>query len=199
MALPVTQVTTNSKTGKLFVVTGPSGVGKGTLCAYLASHLAEVLRLSISTTSRPMRIGEHEGVDYFFTTRQEFEAMSQTDQLLEWAEYNGNYYGTPRAFVQGQIDNGKGVLLEIDAQGALQVKERFPMACLIFIEPPSMDALETRLMMRGTNTDEEIAQRLQIARNELALKHHFDYVVMNDNLEICKSRVIEIIKLWLKA
>jgi guanylate kinase len=181
--------------GRIFVISGPSGVGKGTLCEWLLKQIP-CLRLSISATSRQKRPHEEEGVHYFFKSRSEFEALIAHDAaepeptrhyLLEWAEYNGNYYGTPRQAVEEALQAGHDVLLEIDVQGALQVKEKLPQACLIFIAPPSEAELERRLRGRGTNGEEDIQNRLAIARKELALHKHFDHVIVNDTLEACQN------------
>lgn len=183
--------------GNIYIITGPSGVGKGTLCAVLLQdHPA--LCLSISATSRGMRPSERDGVNYHFKTRPEFEAMIAHDNqepdprrhhLLEWAEYNGNFYGTPRAAVEAALASGKHVLLEIETQGALLVKSKFPEACLIFIAPPSMEELERRLRGRGTETDDDVQNRLRIARQEMALQPEFNHVVVNDGIQDCLAQL----------
>jgi len=184
-------------TGNIYIITGPSGVGKGTLCALLLQE-HPALCLSISTTSRGMRPGERDGVNYHFKTRIEFEAMIEHDRgeqdpqrhhLLEWAEYNGNFYGTPRAAVENALAGGKHVLLEIETQGALLVKSKFPAACLIFIAPPSMEELERRLRGRGTEADAEVENRLRIARHEMTLQPEFDHVLVNADLRRCVAEV----------
>ncbi len=180
-------------TGNIFVITGPSGVGKGTLCAALLRDNPGLV-LSISATSRDRRENEYDGVNYYFKTRAEFEAMIAHDQgmadprlhhLLEWAQYNGHYYGTPRSGVEIALSGGKSVLLEIEVQGALMVKEKFPQACLIFIAPPSLEELERRLRGRGTETEEHILSRLEISRREMDLRHRFDYVLANCEVDAC--------------
>ncbi len=176
-------------TGKIYVITGPSGVGKGTLCQRLLESDPN-LRISISATSRGMRPGEIDGVNYFFKTRPEFEAMiAAGDQLLEWAEYNGNFYGTPRGYVLQQLDSGHSVLMEIETQGALMVKAQYPEARLIFIAPPSMEALESRLRGRGTESEDNIRNRLKISRHEMTLRDRFDHVLVNDDLEACFAQL----------
>jgi len=170
--------------GRIFVISGPSGVGKGTLCKkLLLDH--DNLVLSISATSRPQRPGEADERDYFFKTREEFEAMIQNGELLEWAEYNGNYYGTPRRAVEAVLSSGSHVLLEIEVQGALQVKKQFPEAVLVFIAPPSLGELEARLRGRGTDGDEVIRERLRISEWELAQQACFDCQIVNDELTTC--------------
>jgi guanylate kinase len=172
------------QTGNLFVITGPSGVGKGTLCKRLLEANPD-LHLSISTTSRSPRPHETDGVDYHFVDRETFEQYIAAGQFLEWAEYNGNYYGTRQEAVREALVQGRHVLLEIDTQGALAVKEQFPQACLIFIEPPSMEELRHRLHGRGVNSEEEIEARLAISLEELAKKPQFDQILINDQLESC--------------
>lgn len=178
--------------GLLLVLSGPSGVGKGTLCARLRA-LAPELVYSVSATTRKPREGEVNGVNYFFKTHEEFQAMIQADELLEWAEYVGNYYGTPRSFVQETIDQGKDIILEIDVQGAMQVKERFPEAILLFVLPPSLDELRHRITSRGTESEHVIRSRMEAAAEELKLMEHYDYAIVNDVLEVACQRVQSII------
>ena len=175
--------------GKIYVITGPSGVGKGTLCNLLLDSDPN-LSLSISATSRSMRDGETDSVNYFFKTREQFEDMiAAEDQLLEWAEYNGNYYGTPRSYVESKLAEGQSILLEIETQGALMVKDKYPEARLIFIAPPSFEELETRLRGRGTETDENIENRLTISRYEMTLQERFDHTFINEDLDTCLREI----------
>lgn len=178
--------------GLLLVLSGPSGVGKGTLCARLRS-LSPELVYSVSATTRKPREGEVDGVNYFFKTREQFEAMIEAGELLEWAEYVGNFYGTPKSFVQETIDQGKDIILEIDVQGAMQVKERFPEAIFIFVLPPSLEELQSRITNRGTETESSIRSRMAAAAEELKLMEHYDYAVVNDVLETACNRVQSII------
>lgn len=171
-----------SQEGKLVVITGPSGVGKGTIVKALLSKYSNIF-LSISATTRAPRKGEVDKKDYYFLSRLEFEQMINNHQLLEWAEYAGNYYGTPRQPVLEQINQGKIIILEIEVLGARLVKDSFPLATRIFILPPSLNILEQRLRGRGTDAEEVIVKRLAKAREELAVSHEFDYQVINDNLE----------------
>jgi guanylate kinase len=180
-------------TGKVFVITGPSGVGKGTLCKQILALVPE-LTPSISATSRSKRPDEREGVEYYFLERHQFEQMASQEEFLEWAEYNGNYYGTPKFHIEKNLASGRSVLLEIDTQGALMVEKLYPDAVLIFIQPPSMEELEARLRGRGTNTDDDILGRLAIAHRELALKNEFDYIVTNNNLETCLAELQSIFR-----
>jgi len=180
--------------GLLLVISGPSGAGKGTLCrALLKSDPA--LSLSISVTTRSPRPGEVDGTDYFFMEKDSFEKMIKDGQFLEWAFVYGNYYGTPFEFVQESLRLGKDILLEIDIQGALQVKEKFPEAVLIFIAPPSLSVLEARLVSRGADSKEEIRKRLSSTAGEMALARQYDYVVINDKV----ARAVKNIKAIITA
>ncbi|MCI3921526.1 guanylate kinase [Paenibacillus sp. TRM 82003] len=178
--------------GLLLVLSGPSGVGKGTLCNRLRV-LSPELVYSVSATTRKPREGEVDGVNYFFKTREQFQAMIEAGDLLEWAEYVGNYYGTPKSFVQDTIDQGKDIILEIDVQGAMKVKERFPEAIFIFVLPPSLEELQSRITNRGTETESSIRSRMAAAADELKLMEHYDYAVVNDVLETACNRVQSII------
>lgn len=174
--------------GLLFVLSGPSGVGKGTVCAALRNGNANVV-YSVSATSRAPRIGEEDGVNYFFKTRAEFEEMIAKDEFLEWALYVNNYYGTPRKFVTDTLEKGKDVILEIEVQGALQVKERYPHGIFIFLAPPDMEELHHRIRNRGTENDEVIANRMKKAKEELDLMANYDYVVVNDEVPSAVERI----------
>lgn len=168
--------------GRLFVVAGPSGAGKGTLIAELLKRYPRT-RLSVSATTREPRPGERDGVDYHFLGREEFLRRAGAGEFLEWAEVHGNLYGTPRGAVEEWLEKGQDVILEIDVQGARQVRERMPEAVTIFVEPPSMEALEERLRRRGTESEEELQRRLRNAVRESGEKEGFRYVVMNDDLQ----------------
>ena len=183
-----------AKKGILLVISGFSGAGKGTVVNRLREKYDEYA-LSISMTSRAPRPGDVEGVNYFFVTREKFEKTIAENGLLEYAEYCGNYYGTPRAFVEEQLNAGKNVILEIEIQGATNIKKAFPESLLIFITPPSATELERRLKGRGTETDDVIAKRLKRAFEESDGMDTYDYIVVNDDLEECVDEVHRIIDL----
>jgi guanylate kinase len=168
--------------GRLLVLTGPSGVGKGTLVKKLCQRHPD-LYFSVSVTTRDPRPGEEEGVNYYFRTEEEFCYLLESGGLLEWAKYANNYYGTPAAIVQEKRQQGSDVLLEIELAGARQVSQHCPEAIRIFLQPPSLTELENRLRARGHDSEASIQQRLEQARAEMDAIHEFDYVVINDHLE----------------
>ncbi|MFN8614335.1 MAG: guanylate kinase [Vampirovibrionales bacterium] len=174
--------------GQLLVLSGPSGVGKGTLCKRLLAAHPDWL-WSVSATSRAPRVGETDGVEYWFLSPQAFEDTVAQGGFLEWATYNGNQYGTLREPVERALNQQKTVLLEIDVQGALQVKQAMPQARLIFVAPPSLQVLQARLEQRGTNDVEDIQRRVAIAQTELEQTHAFDAVVINESLEACAQAI----------
>jgi guanylate kinase len=176
------------KSGLLIVVSGPSGVGKGTICAALRESVPQLV-YSVSVTTRKPRNGEQEGVNYFFKTVAEFEQMIQAKQLIEWAQYVDNYYGTPRQFVEETLATGQDIILEIDVQGALQVKQSFPDAVFIFFLPPTMDDLRKRIKYRGTESQVVLNQRLDAASKEYQFLDRYDYVVINDEVEQACERI----------
>ena len=176
------------KQGKLLVITGPSGVGKGTLVRALLNRNPEFY-LSISATTRKPRTGEIEGKDYYFVTPSEFEQKIENGQLLEWAEYAGNYYGTPRTPIERQIELGKTVILEIEVLGARQVKETFSDALLLFILPPSDQELERRLRGRGNEEELAIIRRLEKAKEEIAVSREFNHQIVNDDLNLALQEI----------
>lgn len=166
----------------VIVITGPSGVGKGTLIRELKAQIPE-LTYSISATTRSSRPGEQDGVDYHFLTQDQFAKKVAAKEFVEYAEYSGRSYGTLRSEIDRHLRAGAPVILEIELQGARQVRERLPEALLIFIAPPSFEALKTRLVGRGTDTPEQIAKRLETAKGELAAQDEFDVQVVNDRLD----------------
>lgn len=176
------------KKGILIVISGFSGAGKGTLVRELLRRYDEYA-LSVSMTTREPRPGEQEGVDYFFTDRAHFEETIARDGLVEYAQYCGNYYGTPRAYVEEQLSAGRNVILEIEMQGALKIKEKFPESLLLFVTPPSVAELERRLTGRGTEKPEVIDRRLARAAEESEGVEAYDYIVVNDRLEECAEEI----------
>jgi len=178
--------------GLLLILSGPAGVGKGTVCKALRVRMPDLV-YSVSATTRSPRPGEVEGVNYFFKSKEEFKQMIEQDALLEWAEYVGNYYGTPRQFVNEMLDKGRDVILEIEVQGALQVKKSFPQGTFLFLAPPDLNELENRIVGRGTETEEIIAKRMEVARAEIELMDHYDYVVVNDLIESACDHIQAII------
>ena len=179
--------------GLLVVIAGPSGVGKGTVWNRVIERIPDA-RFSISSTTRDPRPDEVDGVDYHFISRDEFRRLIETGALLEWAEYAGNLYGTPRSWAQQQIAGGTVGILDIEVQGALQVRKNVADALLVFLAPPSLDELERRLRGRGTEDDRAVHQRLQEARRELDQRTQFDVVVVNDDLDRCVDEVVAAIE-----
>ena len=174
--------------GTLFVITGPSGAGKGTVLKQVMQSLDQ-LYFSVSATTRAPREGEVDGVHYHFLTKERFEELIANDRFLEYARYAENYYGTPLDPVEEHLEQGHDVILEIELQGALQVKKRLPKAVLVFIAPPSFEELESRLRGRGTEAEEVILKRLTIARQECANMDEFRYIVVNDEVESAADRL----------
>ncbi|WP_019779842.1 guanylate kinase [Streptococcus sobrinus] len=183
-----------SERGLLIVFSGPSGVGKGTVRQEIFSTPDHKFEYSVSMTTRAQRPGEKDGVDYFFRTRQDFEELIRQGQMLEYAEYVSNYYGTPLTYVNETLDKGIDVFLEIEVQGALQVKKKVPDGVFIFLTPPDLDELKDRLVGRGTDSQEVIAQRIERAKEEIALMREYDYAVVNDQVPLAAERVKRIIE-----
>jgi guanylate kinase len=178
---------------KVFVITGPSGVGKGTLIRALLERLPE-LELATSATTRRARAGETQGVDYWFLSDEEFDRRVAEGDFVEWAEYSGRRYGTLRSELERRTDAGIPVVLEIEVQGARQVRETMPEAEQIFITPPSQEALRVRLVGRGTDPSEEVERRLRVAEEEMAAQDEFAHVVVNDRLEDAVDRLEQIVR-----
>ena len=181
-----------SDRGVLTVISGFSGAGKGTVVKQLLQEYD--YGLSISATTRSPREGEQDVREYFFKTKEEFEKMIREHQLIEYAQYVGNYYGTPKEYVVQQLEQGKDVILEIEMQGALRVREILPEVNLIFLTPPTVDELERRLVSRGTETAEVIRERMARAKEESAYMKEYDYVVINDDLDECVENVHQLIR-----
>jgi guanylate kinase len=178
--------------GLLIVVSGPSGAGKGTICKELVSKNKDIL-VSVSATTRPPREGEVDGVNYFFITRQRFEEMIENNGFIEYAKVYDNYYGTPRAYVEENLSNGRDVLLEIDIQGALQVKEKYPDGVFVFILPPSMEELKNRITRRGTESEKEILRRFEAAYKEINYVSRYNYFIINDKVDDAAQKLRSII------
>jgi len=180
--------------GLLIVLSGPSGVGKGTVRKALFELEGHDLVYSISMTTRPPREGEVDGEDYFFVPKEEFEQRIRSDQFLEYANFVGNYYGTPKDKVDEQLELGKEVVLEIEVEGANQVREKAPDGVFIFIAPPNKEALYRRLLRRGTENPDSIQQRMDKAEREFPMAHKYDYIVVNDEVTNAADRILAIIR-----
>ena len=178
--------------GILVVVSGFSGAGKGTVMKRLMEKY-DGYALSVSATTRKPRPGEEDGREYFFRTRDEFEKLIEEDALLEYAQYVENYYGTPRSYVEEQLQAGRNVILEIEIQGAMKIKEKIPEALLVFVTPPTVEELERRLTGRGTETAQVIADRLARAGEEAEGMRQYDYILVNDTVEECVDHLHQII------
>ena len=177
----------------LVVVSGPSGVGKSTIVDRVLGRFSDIVA-SVSVTTRRPRGGERDGFDYFFVTREEFERRRDAGDFLEWAEVHGNLYGTPAAFVENRLSEGTSVILEIDIQGGMSVRGRFPGAVLIFLVPPDLGTLRARLDGRATDDEAVIRRRLENAKRELSLLDGYDYIVVNDDVERCAEDCLSIIR-----
>lgn len=184
----------NGQKGILIIVSGFSGSGKGTIMKELIRRYEDQYALSVSATTRKPRAGETDGREYFFKTVGQFEKMIADQELIEYAKYVDNYYGTPKAYVEEQLAAGKDVILEIEIQGALKVKERFPDAVLLFVTPPSAEELRKRLTERGTESAEVIDSRMKRAQEESEYMDQYDYLIVNDHLDECVEEVHSVIQ-----
>lgn len=179
--------------GLLIILSGPSGVGKGTVRKAIFDSEDHDFEYSVSMTTRPKRAGEVEGVDYFFRTREEFEKLIAAGEMLEYAEYVNNYYGTPLSYVKETLKKGKDVFLEIEVQGAMKVKQRMPEGVFIFLTPPDLSELKSRIIGRGTDDLSVIEERMRVAREEIEMMKHYDYAVVNDEVDLAVERIKQII------
>lgn len=179
--------------GLLIVMSGPSGVGKGTVRKAIFESKEIDFQYSVSMTTRKKREGEIEGVDYYFRSKEEFEDMIKAGEMLEYAEYVGNYYGTPLSYVNQTLDEGKDVFLEIEVQGAQQVREKIPDGVYIFLIPPDIIELKSRILGRGTDADEVIEKRMKVAKEEIEMMALYDYAVVNDKVPLAVERIKNII------
>jgi guanylate kinase len=179
--------------GLLIIISGPSGAGKGTVCKELMSMQLPELELSVSATTRKPRPGEIEGISYFFKDKEEFVKMIDQNEFIEYAQVYDNYYGTPRSHVQNKLDSGKDVILEIDIQGAMQVKKNNPEGVFVFIMPPSFEELKHRIISRGTESQNDILKRLHEAYKEVCSSRNYDYIVINDDVHLAAEKVRSII------
>lgn len=182
-----------NKRGILMVLSGFSGAGKGTVVKRIMEKYSDAYALSISMTTRSPRTGEKDGEHYFFVSREQFEQTIAENGLIEHAQYCGNYYGTPKEYVEKQLAAGKNVILEIEIQGALIVKEKNPETLLMFVTPPSAKELKTRLVGRGTETMEQIEARMKRAIDEAPIMDKYDYIVINDEVENCVDKIHELV------
>ena len=183
--------------GILYIMSGPSGTGKGTICNEIIKR--RDINLSVSVTSRDKRVGEIAGVTYNYISVDEFRKLIEDEKMLEWAMYGENYYGTPKENIEKMLDEGKDVLLEIEVQGALQVKAKMPEAVMMFIVPPSMEVLKKRLIDRGRETEDEINTRIKTAQAEFAKSFQYNDIIVNDDLEECVNKVMSLMDGYTKS
>lgn len=181
------------KHGRLIVYSGPSGVGKGTLIEPFITGVESRFKMSVSATTRAPRPGEVDGVHYYFIDKPQFEQMIENNEMLEYACYNGNYYGTPRKYVVDMLRSGRDVVLEIEVQGARSIHQNFPDAVMVFVMPPSFEELIRRLENRGTETQASLQNRLNIAINEMTHARDYDFVIVNDDINRARSQLLEVV------
>jgi len=179
--------------GLLIVISAPSGTGKGTVLKQLKENYNNV-RFSVSATTRKPREGEIEGKSYFFKTEEEFKRLINDNQLIEWVEYCNNLYGTPRDYVESSLKEGYDIILEVDVEGAANIKKQYPECVSIFILPPSFDELEARIIGRGTESRDVIEKRLETAKKEVTYLYDYDYVVINDDIKLAAEKIMKIIE-----
>ncbi|MBM7623295.1 guanylate kinase [Sporohalobacter salinus] len=181
-----------SEKGKLIILSGPSAVGKGTVLTSLMADYQNI-SYSVSATTRPPRVNEEDGTDYFFVSEEEFKEMIEDDEFIEWAKVHGNYYGTPKKYVEDTLEAGQDVILEIDIQGAAQVKEKYQQGVFIFLAPPSLEELEVRIQKRGVDSKETMEIRMKNATEEMKRAKNYDYIVVNDEIDEAVEKVKSII------
>jgi guanylate kinase len=181
------------KKGSIIVVSAPSGAGKTSICGAIIKIDKNTVN-SISATTRPPRYGEKNGVDYFFVNEKKFNSMIKSKKFAEWAEVHGNYYGTPKSFLEKTLKSGKNVLLEIDVQGGINIKKQYPQACMVFIMAPDLKTIENRLTARNTDSGKVIKRRLQNAKKELKSLSEYEYLVINENFDKAVESFLTIIK-----
>jgi guanylate kinase len=180
--------------GSLLVVSGPAGVGKGTVIRRAIEKSTNPVWLSVSATTRPPRANDSEGITYYFKTKDEFKSMIEKDELLEWAVYSSHFYGTPKKSVYDALDKGVDVVLEIEVQGALQTRAHHPEGIYVFVMPPSMEELKNRLSGRGTEDEAEIVKRMTIAENEMKSLRKYNYIIVNEEIEKTAEDLIAILR-----
>ena len=180
------------KRGNLIILSGPSGVGKGTVLSALMKEYDDI-HYSVSATTRKPRVGEEEGNDYYFMSEEKFESLVEKNEFLEWAQVHNNYYGTPKKYVEKNLEQGEDVILEIDIQGAQQIKEKYPHGVFIFLLPPSLEELKSRIHRRGTETEKAIQTRMKNAEKEMDKVEDYDYAVVNDQIEDAINKLKSII------
>ncbi|MGM0369164.1 MAG: guanylate kinase [Bacillota bacterium] len=178
--------------GNLIILSGPSAVGKGTILAQLMDNYDDI-HYSVSATTREARSGEENGIDYYFMSEKNFKSLVEDDQFLEWAKVHDNYYGTPKKYVEETLDQGEDVILEIDIQGAAQIKNKYPEGIFIFLLPPSLEELKARIHQRGTETEEAIKTRLKNAEKEMSKVKDYDYAIVNDKIKTAVNKVKSVI------
>jgi guanylate kinase len=178
--------------GYLFIVSGPSGVGKTVLCNEIVNRFSPHVVYSISTTSRAPRGGEKNGQEYFFCSADDFEKAIARNEFAEWAFVHGNYYGTPRRFLAENLDAGRHVILNIDVQGAMKIRDEYPESIMIFILPPTFEELESRIRKRNMDSENSLKHRLENARKELSFREHYRYAIVNDNLDLAIRELTDI-------
>lgn len=190
---------TDKKHGYLFIVSGPSGAGKTVLCNAVVDKFSPEVVYSISTTSRAPRGGEKNGQEYFFCTRDEFEASIENNEFAEWALVHNNYYGTPKSFLKKNLNNARHVILNIDVQGALKIRKEYSRAIMIFISPPSLEVLEARIRKRNMDSEKDLVHRMENAKVEIGYNDKYAYTIVNDDLQIATAELMGIFQKYVSS